>query len=104
MVKYFISSRYLNSTVQVIVDFLINYSTSCDNQCTNQRSNQLINQLGNLTNTSISIQPANLSDGQVTIFENGIYVLFNYSLTSQVITNFTGTILYATPPVLTILY
>jgi hypothetical protein len=70
----------------------------------NQRSNQLINQLGNLTNTQVHIQPANLTDGQVNIFKNGTYILYNYSLTTQVITNFTGTIIQAISPILTIVY
>ncbi|CAF0998703.1 unnamed protein product [Rotaria sp. Silwood1] len=95
---------YSNSTIQVIVDFLINFSTSCDNNCMNQRSNQLINQLKNLTNTQINIQPANLTNGQVRILKGNTYVLYDYSLTTQVITNFTGTIIHAIPPTLTIVY
>jgi hypothetical protein len=47
------------------------------------------------------MQPANLTDGQVKLFKNGNYVLYNYSLTSQVIANFTGTITSAIPPILT---
>jgi hypothetical protein len=89
--------------VQILIDFLIIFPTSCDNQCTNQRSIQLNNQLGNLTNIQVSMQPANLSDGQVKLFKNGNYVLYNYSLTTQVIANFTGTISSAIPPILTIL-
>ncbi|CAF3547045.1 unnamed protein product [Rotaria sp. Silwood1] len=70
----------------------------------NQRSNQLINQLKNLTNTQINIQPANLTNGQVRILKGNTYVLYDYSLTTQVITNFTGTIIHAIPPTLTIVY
>jgi len=70
----------------------------------NQRSNQLINQLGNLTNIQVNMQPANSSDGQVQILQNGNYVLYNYSLTTQIIANFSGTIVQAIPPILTILY
>jgi hypothetical protein len=70
----------------------------------NQRSIQLTNQLGNLTNTQIYIQPANLTDGEVELFKNGSYVLYDYSLTTQIITNFSGTITNAIPPTLTIIY
>jgi len=70
----------------------------------NQRSTQVTNQLGNLTNTQIYIQPANLTDGQVEILQNGNYILYDYSLTTQVITNFSGTIIYAKSPTLTIIY
>ncbi|CAF3757887.1 unnamed protein product [Rotaria sordida] len=87
---------YSNSTIQVIVDFLINFSTSCDNQ--------LINKLKNLTNTQIHIRPANVTDGQVRILKGDIYVLYDYSLTTQVIGNFTGTIIHTIPPTLTIVY
>ncbi|CAF1217508.1 unnamed protein product [Adineta steineri] len=93
---------YLNSTIHVIVDFLVNYSTSCDNQCMNQRSNQLINQLSNITTTSIYIQLANLTDGQVSILKNNVYVLYNYSLTTQIISNISGTIIQTIPPMFTI--
>ncbi|CAF3166198.1 unnamed protein product [Rotaria sp. Silwood2] len=95
---------YSNSTIQVIVDFFINFSTTCDNNCMNQRSDQLINQLKTLTNTQIHIQPANLTDGQVRILKGGNYILYDYSLTKQVIANFTGTIIHAIPPTLTIVY
>jgi hypothetical protein len=88
----------------VIVNFDIYFSTSCDSQCLNQRSNQLSYQLSNLTNTQLQIQPANLTDGQVDIFRNGVYTLFDYSLTTQVITNFSGTIIQAIPPTFTIIY
>ncbi|CAF2522783.1 unnamed protein product [Rotaria sp. Silwood2] len=70
----------------------------------NQRNDQLINQLKNLTNTQIHIQPANLTDGQVRILKGGNYILYDYSLTKQVIANFTGTIIHAIPPTLTIVY
>jgi hypothetical protein len=63
---------------------------------------QLINQLSNLTNIQVHMQPANLTDGQVNILKNGNYILYNYSLTSQVISNFSGTIIRAIPPILTI--
>jgi hypothetical protein len=104
MIKYFISFRYSNSTIQVIVDFLINFSTYCDNQCTNQRSIQLANQFGSLTNKQIHIQPSNITDGQVQILKNGVLTLFSYSLTAQIISNFTGTIIQAISPLLTIIY
>ncbi|CAF5137672.1 unnamed protein product, partial [Rotaria magnacalcarata] len=91
---------YSNSTIQVIVDFSIAFSTSCDNNCMKERNNQLIDQLQNLTNTSIHIQPANLTDGQVRIWKSSLYVLYDYSLTTQVIANFTGTIIRAIPPTL----
>jgi hypothetical protein len=83
------------------MDFLIIFPTSCDFQCTNQRSIQLSNQLANLTNVQVYMQPANLTDGQVKLFKNGSYVLYNYSLTTQVIANFTGTISSAISPILT---
>jgi hypothetical protein len=70
----------------------------------NQRSYQLINQLGNITNTQVYMQPANLTDGQVKILKNGNYVLYNYSLTTQIIGNFSGTIIQGISPTLTILY
>ncbi len=70
----------------------------------NQRNIQLGNQLGSLTNKQLYIQPANLTDGQVKILKNGVLTLFDYSLTAQVITNFTGTIISAIPPTLTIIY
>ncbi|CAM4747619.1 unnamed protein product [Rotaria magnacalcarata] len=95
---------YSNSTIQVIVDFSIAFSTSCDNNCMKERNNQLIDQLQNLTNTSIHIQPANLTDGQVRIWKSSLYVLYDYSLTTQVIANFTGTIIRAIPPTLSIIY
>ncbi|CAF3519550.1 unnamed protein product [Rotaria sordida] len=88
--------KYSNSTIQVIVDFLINFSTSCDNQ--------LINKLKNLTNTQIHIRPVNITDGQVSILKGDIYVLYDYSLTTQVIANFTGTIIHTIPSTLTIAY
>jgi hypothetical protein len=83
------------------MDFLIIFPISCDSQCTNQRSIQLSNQLANLTNVQVYMQPANLTDGQVKLFKNGSYVLYNYSLTTQVIANFTGTISSAISPILT---
>lgn len=100
----FLPFRYSNSTVQILMDFLITFSTSCDSQCTNQRSMQLNNQLRNLTNVQVHIQPGNLSDGQVRIRKNGTSVLYRCSLTTQVISNFTGTITLATPPTLITLY
>ncbi|CAF0777145.1 unnamed protein product [Rotaria sordida] len=66
--------------------------------------NQLINKLKNLTNTQIHIRPANVTDGQVRILKGDIYVLYDYSLTTQVIGNFTGTIIHTIPPTLTIVY
>ncbi len=84
------------------MDFFILFPTSCDSPCLNQRSIQLINQLSNLTNIQVHMQPANLTDGQVNILKNGNYILYNYSLTSQVISNFSGTIIRAIPPILTI--
>lgn len=70
----------------------------------NERSNQLMNQLDNFTNIQINIQPANLADGQVKILKNGNYILYNYSLTTQIIANFTGTIIQALSPTLIIIY
>ena len=99
-----IFSRYSNSTVQILIDFLITFPTICDSQCNNQRSTQLTTQLANLTNTQVHIQPANITDGQVPLYKNGSWILYDYSLTSQVISNFTGTISFATSPTLTIIY
>ncbi len=95
---------YSNTTVEILINFLIIFPTSCNSQCTNQRSIQLQNQLSNLNNTQIHIQPANLTNGQVQIFQNGSYILYDYSLTTQVISNFTGTVSHAIPPTLTIIY
>lgn len=80
------------------------FPTSCDTQCNNQRSIQLSNQLRNLTNIPIQIQPSNLTDGQVRLTKNGTSVLYTYSLTTQVISNLTGTISLAVPPTMTIIY
>lgn len=90
--------------MQISIDFSIIYSTTCDNQCMNQRSTQLTTQFKNLTNTQVHIQPANLTDGQVLIYKNGNSILYDYSLTTQVIANFSGTIIYAQSPILTIIY
>ncbi|CAF3841642.1 unnamed protein product [Rotaria sordida] len=46
----------------------------------------------------------NITDGQVSTLKGDIYVLYDYSLTTQVIANFTGTIIHTTPPTLTIVY
>jgi len=83
---------------------MISFSTYCSNECINSRSNYLENQLGNLANKQIHIQPSNLTNGQVKILKNNILTLFDYSLTTQVISNFTGTIIHAIPPTLTIIY
>ena len=90
---YSIPFRYSNSTIQLIISFFIHFSTTCDNQCTNR--------FGNLTNVQIQIQPANPTNGQVRILKNGLYVSYDYSLTTQVTANFTGTITHATSPTLT---
>ncbi|CAF4957711.1 unnamed protein product, partial [Rotaria magnacalcarata] len=44
------------------------------------------------------------TDGQVRIWKSSLYVLYDYSLTTQVIANFTGTIIRAIPPTLSIIY
>ena len=98
------SSRYSNSTVQVLIDFIITFPTSCDSPCINQRSIQLSNQFRTLTSTSLQIQPSNLTDGQVRLIKNGTSLLYSYSLTTQVIANFSGTITNAAPPTLTVIY
>ncbi|CAF1017068.1 unnamed protein product [Adineta ricciae] len=95
---------YSNSTIQMISDFMINFATSCDTSCMNQRNIQIASQLGNLTNTSIYMQPANTSNGQVQILKNGVYASYDYSLTIQVITNFSGTIVHTSSPTLTTIY
>ncbi|CAF0763296.1 unnamed protein product [Adineta ricciae] len=95
---------YSNSTIQMISDFMINFATSCDTSCMNQRNIQITSQLGSLTNTSIYMQPANMSNGQVQILKNGVYASYDYSLTTQVITNFSGTIVHTSSPTLTIIY
>lgn len=99
-----LSCRYSNSTVQIIIDFIIAFPTSCASPCINQRNSQLTNQLRSLNNTSVQIQPSNLTDGQVRLIENGISTLHSYSLTTQVIANFSGTIINAVPPTFTIIY
>ena len=88
----------------MISDFMVNFATSCDTSCMNQRNIQITSQLGNLTNTSIYMQPANTSNGQVQILKNGVYASYDYSLTTQVITNFSGTIVHTSSPTLTTIY
>lgn len=90
--------------MQVLIDFVASFSTSCDDTCMNQRSNQLATQLGNLTGPVIFMQPTNISNGQVRLWKNGALVLYDYSLTAQVIANCSGTIARVTSPTLPIVY
>ena len=90
----------MNSTVEILTSFLMIFSTDCNAQC------QILiqQQLTNLTHVQIQIQPASVSDGQVYLNTNGNSVLYQYSLTTQVISNFSGTVISTKSPISTVVY